>query len=132
MGHLLKDCNEKELDEEGDSSNLNFGPWMRANPNRARPSFGRKASNIRSNQRMIFKPLNLIGKAEQYFQESQDKHMMKKAQGETLEIGRWSTGKETECLVVTDSGTSLNDTCLSKEQARVFDMMLDSIFGWHI
>lgn len=36
VGHLLKDCSEKEQEDDGDSSNLSFGPWMRAIPTRMR------------------------------------------------------------------------------------------------
>lgn len=58
IGHLLKDCNEKERDEECDSSNLTFGPWMRASPVRSRPFTDREEDRNMNNRKMNFKPLD--------------------------------------------------------------------------
>lgn len=56
VGHLLKDCSEREPEEEVDSSNMNLGPWMRAPLNRQRFNFGREQTSKKTNQKMVFKP----------------------------------------------------------------------------
>lgn len=49
-----------------------------------------------------------------------------------LESNREKPRKKDECIIVNDSGTSLNETCLNVKEARELDTLLSSISGWHI
>lgn len=51
VGHLLKDCNGKDQDDDEDSPILPFGPWFRASPTRTRQYPDREADNSRKTQR---------------------------------------------------------------------------------
>lgn len=55
VGHVLKDCAERESEDDMDSSNLSFGPWMRATLNRGRSNFNSGPIINKTNQRMVFK-----------------------------------------------------------------------------
>lgn len=94
---------------------MSFKPWMKASPTRTRQPGGGEVIKISSHQRMIFKLANLSGRAMQNHHVVQDEYTVRKVRGKALEIGLRGTGKDAECFVVTDLGTSFNEACLSKE-----------------
>lgn len=54
---MLKDCGEEEKDEDEDSSNMSFGPWLRVGPMRTRIFARREEGRNKNYQKMIFKPI---------------------------------------------------------------------------
>lgn len=132
VGHLLKDCNEKDQDDTGDSSNLTFGPWMRASPTRMRQNLEKEEDKVKKNCKMIFKP-------EPKFGESDSPHQPdfgSKGKLSTTRVDRGLAirreGEQSECWVISDPGTDLNEIVLNPEQAKILNLMLDSLIGCHI
>lgn len=104
--HLLKDCIEKDRDEECDSSNVSFGPWMRVSPVRARPYIDKEEDRNMSSRKMIFKPPDVYGGASLNDHATSEKATGNNRKEESLEEDKEMMGREVECVVVIDSGFS--------------------------
>lgn len=125
-GHLLKDCGEKEQDEDGDNSNMFFVPWLRASSTRTRIFSGREEGRNKNHQKMIFKHVQR-GETHEHILEGNSTEKERDLEDEGREVGRnW------DCMVVTDSGTILNEAPLSEEQAKGLVVMVKSLSSWHI
>lgn len=54
LGHLLKECNDNNAEEEGEDSNMCFGPWMRASPTRPIQNGGGGVKQIKESSKNGF------------------------------------------------------------------------------
>lgn len=132
VGHLLKDCNDKTHDEEDDNSNLIFGPWIRASPNRGKQSTGGETNNPRKCQKMLFKPPcssggnSLAHRIENNQGGDDGRNMEKDGQSQGfLEI-------DPDCLKTWISGTNDIEHVQNTRQPKELDRVLNTISDWHI
>lgn len=120
IGHLFKDCNEKEQEDDEDNSFLTFGPWIRASPTRSRQFSDKEDGCSRRSQKMIFRPENDFEKAS---------HSTLETQKIILERFSKTMAPDNEELT---TGTTLNDLGSKKEHVEALDTMLNSLSGCHI
>lgn len=56
LGHLLKDCNDKGVDDNWEGANMAYDPWIRATPLRTRMSPTQEDARKGKQRKMAFKP----------------------------------------------------------------------------
>lgn len=109
VGHLIKDCGEKNQGEDGDDETLPFGPWLRASPMRGRQPDVRDGGKNPNSRKMVFKP-NIIDKVQKNDSNkiNMGMHGSQKDPGEISE-------KDDTCINKSNLKNPLNESCLSKD-----------------
>lgn len=126
VGHLMKQCGEKEQVKSEITTDMPFGPWLRASPVRGRQFTTRDEGKNTVLQRMIFKP--------ESEEKTQRPRGVKDVAEDFLRDQEISREGRTKSKGVLDSepDSHVLDKCLNKEQASVLTAILKSLSNWHI
>lgn len=122
MGHLVKDCHDRDQEMGSDNSNK-IGPWMRASAVRIRQNLSNEQGNWRKHDSMIFKPTQ-TEKGSQSAANSTNQ-----TRNRTLS---WDV--RDDCTVKKGEGNVTNKVSipLSINPINALAAILESLAGWHL